>query len=133
MLNAFLIGVEDSKERRRGLDNCVNLEEAEFAVGLYMFLRLQGVRKEYITLLTTSPAQKKLIKEILRKKCGWHESFGLPNLVTTFSDFKDNSNSVVIGSLCYSSLDAFENIGNQFQFIFSGFLVYFTLKIRVDF
>jgi intron-binding protein aquarius len=47
-----------------------------------MYLRLVGYLKENITILTTYRGQQKLIKELINKKCAWHEKFGRPHKVT---------------------------------------------------
>jgi intron-binding protein aquarius len=95
----FLIDVTESNPKSIGFGNYLNLPEAEFCVGLYMLLRLQQVRPEYISVLSTFSAQARLLKEILKKKCGWHDSFGMPQNVNTVDGFKSAANNVVILSL----------------------------------
>ena len=94
-----------------------NLAEAEFSVGLFMFLRLQQVRGEYISIFSPYAEQKNLIKEILRKKCGWHENFGMPAKVVMSKDAKADSNSVVILSLVERSVDLKEVISNAYFYL----------------
>ena len=76
-----------------------NLEEAEYAVSLYMYLIMKGVNSDRITILSTYNGQKNLIKEILNKKCSWHKKFGKPKKVTTVDRYQGQQNDFVIISL----------------------------------
>jgi len=58
-----------------------NLAEAEFAVGLFMYMRLQGYPPDKITILTTYNGQKHLIRDVLNKRCGFNPYFGNPEKV----------------------------------------------------
>lgn len=58
-----------------------NLAEAEYAVSLFMFMRLQGYPPKKITILTTYNGQKHLIRDVLAKRCAVNPVFGLPEKV----------------------------------------------------
>ena len=58
-----------------------NLGEAEFAVGVFMYLRLQGYPPDKIAILTTYNGQKHLIRDVLAKRCANNPVFGLPEKV----------------------------------------------------
>ena len=59
-----------------------NLAEAEYAVALFMFLRLQGYPPDRIAILTTYNGQKHLIRDVLARRCGRNLVFGLPEKVS---------------------------------------------------
>lgn len=58
-----------------------NLGEAEFAVALFMYMRLQGYPPDKIAILTTYNGQKHLIRDVLAKRCARNPVFGLPEKV----------------------------------------------------
>ena len=58
-----------------------NLGEAEYAVALYMYMRLQGYPPDKIAILTTYNGQKHLIRDVLQKRCARNPVFGLPEKV----------------------------------------------------
>lgn len=76
-----------------------NLEEAELAVAIFMYLVLQGYSRERIVILTTYKGQKDLICEIVNKKAAWHEQFGSPSRVATIDKYQGQHNDIVILSL----------------------------------
>ena len=55
-----------------------NLGEAEYAVAIYMYMRLQGYPPDKIAILTTYNGQKHLIRDVLTKRCAKNPVFGLP-------------------------------------------------------
>ena len=61
-----------------------NLAEAEYAVGLFMYMRLQGYPPERIAILTTYNGQKHLLRDVLNKRCANNPVFGLPEKVCVF-------------------------------------------------
>ncbi len=63
-----------------------NLAEAEYAVGLFMFMRLQGYPPDKIAILTTYNGQKHLIRDVLAKRCANNPVFGLPEQVRLCRD-----------------------------------------------
>ena len=58
-----------------------NLGEAEYAVALFMYMRLQGYPPERIAILTTYNGQKHLIRDVLGRRCANNPVFGLPEKV----------------------------------------------------
>jgi intron-binding protein aquarius len=58
-----------------------NLAEAEYAVALFMYMRLQGYPPERIAILTTYNGQKHLLRDVLNKRCANNPVFGLPEKV----------------------------------------------------
>ena len=61
-----------------------NLGEAEYAVSLFMFMRLQGYPPDKVAILTTYNGQKHLIRDVLARRCAKNPVFGLPEKVCTF-------------------------------------------------
>lgn len=83
-----------------------NLGEAEYAVALYMYMRLLGYPAHKITILTTYAGQRALIKDVLNHRCKGNRLFGLPKIVATVdkyqgeqNDCKYNPNCLVISRL----------------------------------
>ncbi|KAI2654745.1 RNA helicase aquarius [Labeo rohita] len=56
-----------------------NLAEAEYAVALYMYMRLLGYPSERISILTTYNGQKHLIRDVINQRCATNSFFGQPN------------------------------------------------------
>ena len=65
------------------MDNLLiqNLGEAEYAVALFMYMRLQGYPPDKIAILTTYNGQKHLIRDVLAKRCARNPIFGFPEKV----------------------------------------------------
>lgn len=76
-----------------------NLPEAEYAIGLYMFMCLSGYSPSSISILTTYNAQKELIKEIYSKKCTWNKLFEGIGKISTVDKYQGQQNEYVIVSL----------------------------------
>ncbi|XP_019858857.1 PREDICTED: intron-binding protein aquarius isoform X2 [Amphimedon queenslandica] len=79
-----------------------NLGEAEYAVALYMYMRLQGYPPDKIAILTTYNGQKHLIRDVLQKRCARNPVFGLPEKVTTVDRYQGQQNDYIIISLVRS-------------------------------
>lgn len=62
-----------------------NLAEAEYAVALFMYMRLLGYPAERISILTTYNGQKHLIRDVLNQRCAGNPVFDTPNKVGTCS------------------------------------------------
>lgn len=60
-----------------------NLAEAEYAVALYMYMRLLGYPSDRISILTTYNGQKHLIRDVINQRCAGNPFFGQPNKVRT--------------------------------------------------
>lgn len=58
-----------------------NLGEAEYVVGLYMYMRLRGYPAEKITILTTYNGQKALLRDVINARCVGNPLFGAPSKV----------------------------------------------------
>ncbi|CAO3585639.1 unnamed protein product [Absidia cylindrospora] len=76
-----------------------NLGEAEYIVGLYQFMRLNGYPSEKITLLTTYNGQRSLINDVLHRRCAWNPFFGRPAAVTTVDQYQGQQNDYILLSL----------------------------------
>ena len=84
-----------------------NLGEAEYAVAIYMYMKLVGYPNNLISILTSTHGQKELIKDIIKQRCGWNRFFGMPSVVATFDEYSDQKNAYVILSLVRTT-----NLGN---------------------
>ncbi|KAJ1819317.1 hypothetical protein LPJ60_003838 [Coemansia sp. RSA 2675] len=75
-----------------------NLDEAEFSVAIYQYMRLLGYPAERIAILTTYNGQLALIRDVLNRRCGWHPFFGVPR-VATVDQFQGQQSDFVVLSL----------------------------------
>ncbi|KAK9465895.1 P-loop containing nucleoside triphosphate hydrolase protein [Lipomyces arxii] len=75
-----------------------NLGEAEYAVAIFMYMRLLGYAADKITLLTTYSGQKALLLNVLAERCSKIPIFGMPT-VATVDQYQGRSNDYVILSL----------------------------------
>jgi intron-binding protein aquarius len=69
-----------------------NLGEAEYAVALFMYMRLLGYPAHKITILTTYAGQRALIKDVLDHRCKGNRLFGLPKIVATVDKYQGEQN-----------------------------------------
>jgi intron-binding protein aquarius len=76
-----------------------NLGEAEYAVALFMFMRLLGYPAEKISILTAYAGQRALIKNVLDHRCKTNRLFGLPGWVGTVDKYQGEQNDYIILSL----------------------------------
>ncbi|KAE8587504.1 hypothetical protein XENTR_v10021996 [Xenopus tropicalis] len=76
-----------------------NLAEAEYAVALFMYMRLLGYPANRISILTTYNGQKHLIRDIINQRCGNNPMIGQPSKVTTVDRFQGQQNDYIILSL----------------------------------
>jgi intron-binding protein aquarius len=76
-----------------------NLGEAEFAVQLFMYMRLLGYPASAISILTTYNGQRALIRDVLARRCARSPLFGLPHAVSTVDKYQGQQNDYVILSL----------------------------------
>ena len=82
----------------------VNLGEAEYAVALFMYMRLLDYPAHKISILTTYAGQRGLINDILNAKCRDHPFFGRPKMVATVDKYQGEQNdckSPSLVSLCH--------------------------------
>jgi intron-binding protein aquarius len=70
----------------------INLGEAEYAVALYMYMRLLGYPANKISILTTYAGQKSLINDVLGHKCKNNPLFGRPKIVATVDKYQGEQN-----------------------------------------
>eukprot|EP00058_Branchiostoma_floridae_P027957 XP_002613448.1 hypothetical protein BRAFLDRAFT_123925 [Branchiostoma floridae] len=56
-----------------------NLAEAEYVVGIFMYMRLLGYPAEKISILTTYNGQKHLIRDVINQRCGDNALIGRPS------------------------------------------------------
>lgn len=90
-----------------------NVEEAEFAIHLYQYLRLLGYPSETVSILTVNDAQAALLKEISAAKCGEslssddisHFAFGMPNISTIQENRGKESEIVILSTVKESESD----------------------------
>merc|ERR1712110_1311878 len=76
-----------------------NLGEAEYAVALFMYMRLLGYPAAKISIITTYNGQKALLRDVVRQRCAWNPLFGEPSKITTVDKFQGQQNDYVIISL----------------------------------
>lgn len=69
-----------------------NLGEAEYAVALYMYMRLLDYPASQISILTTYAGQRALIKDVLNHRCKGNPLFELPRIVTTVDKYQGEQN-----------------------------------------
>lgn len=70
-----------------------NLGEAEYAVALYMYMRLLGYPASKISILTPYAGQRALIRDVLGHRCAKNRLFGLPRIVTTVDKYQGEQNN----------------------------------------
>ncbi|KAF2738138.1 hypothetical protein EJ04DRAFT_486889 [Polyplosphaeria fusca] len=76
-----------------------NLGEAEYAVALFMYMRLLGYPASRISILTTYAGQRALIRDVLAHRCKGKNLFGLPRIVATVDKYQGEQNDYIILSL----------------------------------
>lgn len=69
-----------------------NLGEAEYAVALFMYMRLLGYPAEKITILTTYAGQRALVRDVLSHRCKGNRLFGMPGAVSTVDKYQGEQN-----------------------------------------
>ncbi|KIW08100.1 uncharacterized protein PV09_01038 [Verruconis gallopava] len=76
-----------------------NLGEAEYAVALFMYMRLLGYPASKISILAMYAGQKALIRDVLSHRCKGNRLFGMPKVVTTVDRYQGEQNDYIILSL----------------------------------
>jgi intron-binding protein aquarius len=76
-----------------------NLEEAEYVVSMYQYLRLLGHSGRSIVILTTYEEQSDLIKDVMNLRCVDSPHFGKSNDVTTIEKYVGRECDIVLLSL----------------------------------
>ncbi|GFE55811.1 intron-binding aquarius protein [Babesia ovis] len=80
-----------------------NLEEAEFVVATYMYMRLCGYSNEDIVILCAYNGQKALVDDIVKHKCSWNPKIKAPRAVATIDKFQGRQSDFVLLSLVRST------------------------------
>ena len=60
-----------------------NLAEAEYAVAIFMYMRLIGYPAEKISILTTYNGQKHLLRDVIERRCSMNPLIGRPYKVSS--------------------------------------------------
>lgn len=76
-----------------------NLGEAEYAVAIFMYMRLIGYPADKIAILTTYNGQKHLIRDVIKQRCANNPLIGQPSKVTTVDRYQGQQNDYIILSL----------------------------------
>lgn len=93
------IDISDGIEREPTPHFIQNIQEAEYAVALYQYMRLLGYPASKISILATYAGQRALIKDVLDHRCKRNSLFGLPRHVSTVDKYQGEQNEYVILSL----------------------------------
>jgi len=73
-----------------------NLGEAEYAVAIFMYMRLLGYPASRISILASYAGQKALIRDVLGHRCKGNRLFGLPRLITTVDRYQGEQNDCML-------------------------------------
>lgn len=60
-----------------------NLDEAEYAVALFQYLRLKNISSQDIAIIASYKGQVDLIREVLQSRCNWTDFYGQPAFIGT--------------------------------------------------
>jgi intron-binding protein aquarius len=80
-----------------------NLGEAEYAVAIFMYMRLLGYPSNRISILAAYAGQKALIRDVLGHRCKGNRLFGLPRIVTTVDRYQGEQNDCKLIRLTFST------------------------------
>lgn len=69
-----------------------NLGEAEYAVAIFMYMRLLGYPASKISILASYAGQRALIRDVLGHRCKGNRLFGMPKTVTTIDRYQGEQN-----------------------------------------
>ena len=69
-----------------------NLGEAEYAVAIFMYMRLLGYPAHKISILAMYAGQRALIRDVLGHRCRNNRLFGMPRHVSTVDKFQGEQN-----------------------------------------
>jgi len=76
-----------------------NLAEAEYVVGVYMYMRLIGYPAHKISMLTTYNGQKALLRDVCQARCGNNTLLGMPHKIATVDKYQGQQNDYILLSL----------------------------------
>lgn len=91
------IDINDSSEVSRSESYC-NVQEAEMACYIFVYLRLLGRKCSEIAIITGYKLQSVLIREILQKTCGEYDVGNEKPSVLTFEDLKSRKFKYLVAS-----------------------------------
>ena len=100
--NVQFINVEEFNSKGEEMNSnysFYNLAEAEYCIGLFMYMCLIGYNPEQISILCAYNGQKELIKEIYNKKCIWNKIFNGIHKICTIDKYQGQQNDFIILSL----------------------------------
>ena len=100
--NVQFINVEEFNSKGEEINSnnsYYNLAEAEYSIGIFMYMCLVGYAPENISILCTYKGQKELIKEIYSKKCTWNKLFTGIKKICTVDKYQGQQNDYIILSL----------------------------------
>ena len=100
--NVQFINVEEFNSKGEEINSnnsYYNLAEAEYSIGIFMYMCLVGYKPENISILCTYKGQKELIKEIYSKKCTWNKLFTGIKKICTVDKYQGQQNDYIILSL----------------------------------
>uniref|UniRef100_A0A914UM66 Uncharacterized protein n=1 Tax=Plectus sambesii TaxID=2011161 RepID=A0A914UM66_9BILA len=76
-----------------------NLGEAEYAVAIFMYMRILGYPADKISMITTYNGQAQLIRDVVERRCAPNPLFGRPHKISTVDKFQGQQNDYIILSL----------------------------------
>ncbi|CAI4223582.1 unnamed protein product [Auanema sp. JU1783] len=76
-----------------------NLGEAEYAVALFMYMRILGYPAEKISIITTYNGQAQLIRDVVQGRCAQNPLIGVPHKISTVDKYQGQQNDYIILSL----------------------------------
>ena len=89
------IDVPDYKEKGESQPSphfIQNLGEAEYAVAIFMYMRLLGYPASKISILAAYAGQRALIRDVLTHRCKVNRLFGMPRTVSTVDRYQGEQN-----------------------------------------
>uniref|UniRef100_A0A914HES8 Intron-binding protein aquarius n=1 Tax=Globodera rostochiensis TaxID=31243 RepID=A0A914HES8_GLORO len=76
-----------------------NLGEAEYAVALFVYMRILGYPAHKISIITTYNGQAALLRDVVQRRCAENPFIGVPAKVSTVDKFQGQQNEYIILSL----------------------------------
>ncbi|KHN88639.1 Intron-binding protein aquarius [Toxocara canis] len=76
-----------------------NLGEAEYAVALFIYMRILGYPAEKISIITTYNGQASLLRDVVERRCAENPLIGIPHKISTVDKYQGQQNDYIILSL----------------------------------
>uniref|UniRef100_A0A158PPL3 Intron-binding protein aquarius (inferred by orthology to a human protein) n=1 Tax=Anisakis simplex TaxID=6269 RepID=A0A158PPL3_ANISI len=76
-----------------------NLGEAEYAVALFIYMRILGYPSEKISMITTYNGQASLLRDVVERRCANNPLIGYPHKISTVDKYQGQQNDYIILSL----------------------------------